>query len=141
MRRLDHHDPTIASGRGNAAGTPASAPGATELVDRKSDGGTFPSPPLALSVDWKLFEHHLAEEDLTEEEKREFIEALWYIIISFVDLGFGIEPVNQALRAAALDDLQPVRPVAETTVDSSSSDEDNATKTNTEESDRKERNK
>lgn len=82
-------------------------------------GSAFPEPPLALSIDWRLYEHHLAEADLTDQEKREFIEALWYIIVSFVDLGFGIEPVNHALKAAAMSDLQPLNPVAGATKDSS----------------------
>ena len=112
------------------------------MTDQPHDGG-FPAPPSALSVDWKLFEHHLADEDLTEQEKREFIEALWYIVVSFVDLGFGIEPVSQAMRAAALDHPQPAQLAAETETDSMAGDQPSSakviTKTNTQECDRKER--
>ncbi|MEM7619880.1 MAG: hypothetical protein AAF228_05375 [Pseudomonadota bacterium] len=34
--------------------------------------------------------------DISDEKKRELIETLWNIIISFVDLGFGIHPLQQA---------------------------------------------
>ncbi|MEE4011290.1 hypothetical protein V1T76_04465 [Roseibium sp. FZY0029] len=43
-----------------------------------------------LSIDWELYAELLSESDLTDEEKREFIETLWSLIVSFVDLGFGI---------------------------------------------------
>ncbi len=96
-----------------AAPSPSKALGAAALtgrhkVDAQNPTGVFPEPPLALSIDWRFYEHHLAGADLTEQEKREFIEALWYIIVSFVDLGFGIEPVNHALKAAAMSDLRPL---------------------------------
>jgi hypothetical protein len=43
-----------------------------------------------LSIDWELYAELLSESDLADEEKREFIETLWSLIVSFVDLGFGI---------------------------------------------------
>jgi hypothetical protein len=33
--------------------------------------------------------------DLSEPQKREFLQALWNIIVAFVDLGFGIHPLQQ----------------------------------------------
>lgn len=50
-----------------------------------------------LSVDWQLYADALDQSDLTDDEKREFIETLWYIVVSFVDLGFGIDSVSHAL--------------------------------------------
>lgn len=127
MRRLDHHDPTAGPDRLETAGSKASA-----LDHEFSDAasvveGAFPAPPSTLAIDWRLYEHHLVEADLTDQEKREFIEALWYIIVSFVDLGFGIEPVQQALKAAAMDDLKPGDPVLETARESLLARRDNAT--------------
>ena len=106
-----------------AAPSPSTALGAAAAQHRHDDethswGNAFPEPPLALSIDWRLYEHHLAEDDLTDQEKREFIEALWYIIVSFVDLGFGIEPVNHALKAAAMSDQRPSSTGAGTAKDS-----------------------
>lgn len=54
------------------------------------------STPKTLTVDWALYEQYLAEADLTEEEKRQFLEALLSIVVSFVDLGFGVHPAQQA---------------------------------------------
>jgi len=49
-----------------------------------------------LSIDWDLYLAHLEESDLSESQKREFIQTLWSIVVSFVDLGFGIHPLQQA---------------------------------------------
>lgn len=38
----------------------------------------------------------LEDSDLTEEQKQEFLQTIWNIIIGFVDLGFGVHPVEQA---------------------------------------------
>ena len=58
-----------------------------------------PSAPTSrpvLTLDVALYEHMLADSDLTEDQKREFLETLWSIIVGFVDLGFGIDPVGLA---------------------------------------------
>lgn len=49
-----------------------------------------------LSIDWEDFAHHLQDSDLSDEQKREFIETLFEIMLAFVDLGFGLHPVQQA---------------------------------------------
>lgn len=36
---------------------------------------------------------------MTEEHKQEFLDCLWSIIVSFVDLGFGIHPLQQVDEA------------------------------------------
>jgi hypothetical protein len=48
-----------------------------------------------LTIDLKAYEPYLADSDLTEEQKQEFLQALWSIIVAFVDLGFDIHPVQQ----------------------------------------------
>jgi len=50
----------------------------------------------ALTVDYALYERYLADSGLSDAEKQEFLDALWSIIVSFVDLGFGIHPLQQA---------------------------------------------
>lgn len=52
------------------------------------------SPTLA--IDWELYGKYLEESDLSDTEKRAFLESLWSIVVSFVDLGFGVHPVQQA---------------------------------------------
>ncbi|MBB4305130.1 hypothetical protein GGD81_004198 [Rhodobium orientis] len=64
----------------------------TDTVTSESE--TSNRPVLALDV--ALYEHMLADSDLTEDQKREFLETLWSIIVGFVDLGFGIDPVGLA---------------------------------------------
>jgi hypothetical protein len=52
--------------------------------------------PPALTIDWDAYLPFFENEDISEEHKRELIESLWTIMVSFVDLGFGIHPVQQA---------------------------------------------
>ncbi len=54
------------------------------------------SPRPNLIIDWELYGEYLEEADLTDDQKREFIETLWSIMVSFVDLGFGIHPLQHA---------------------------------------------
>jgi len=50
----------------------------------------------ALTINYELYERYLEGSDLDQDQKREFIDTLWSIIVSFVDLGFGVHPVSQA---------------------------------------------
>lgn len=53
-----------------------------------------PRPP-ALEVDFERYQRYLDEEDLSEAEKQAFVEALWSIVLNFVDLGFGVHPLQK----------------------------------------------
>ena len=64
---------------------------------------TTPDPaqtgkPLAFNA--HEFCHYLADSDWTQEQKVEFIEALWQIVVSFVDLGFDLHPIQRASDAS-----------------------------------------
>lgn len=50
----------------------------------------------SLQVDVAKYQAMLDAPDLDEEQKRQFIEALWQVIVAFVDLGFQVHPVQQA---------------------------------------------
>lgn len=50
---------------------------------------------LSVTLDHALYERYLDESDLTEDQKQEFLQTLWNIIVSFVDLGFEVHPVQQ----------------------------------------------
>lgn len=52
------------------------------------------APPgyKALTLDLALYEQYLDSPDLTNDQRREFLEALWTIIVCFVDLGVEIRP-------------------------------------------------
>ena len=49
-----------------------------------------------MTIDWDAYLPFFEDEDISEDQKREMIEALWSIMVSFVDLGFGIHPIQQA---------------------------------------------
>ena len=66
-----------------------------------------PSPPV-IKIDYAVYEQYLVDSDLTEEEKRAFLDTLWNIIVTFVDLGFGVHPLQQACEEPLeLDQLTP----------------------------------
>lgn len=52
--------------------------------------------PLTIEFDAKEFAHYLEECDLTEDEKIEYLKVIWGIVLQFVDLGFGLHPIQQA---------------------------------------------
>lgn len=51
-----------------------------------------------VQVDYEKYLHFLDDEDLDESQKITLLESLWSILLSFVDLGFGIHPVQQAIE-------------------------------------------
>ena len=61
------------------------------MAEPQDRSATYP----ALEIDYALYERLLAESDWSDEQKREFIETLWSIVVQFVDLGFGIHPLQQ----------------------------------------------
>jgi len=61
----------------------------------KSELGVAKKAPPTLTIDWELYGKYLDESDLSDAEKRKFLETLWSIVVSFVDLGFGVHPVQQ----------------------------------------------
>ena len=69
-----------------------------EKQEHLSDGSNNEIARQTLKIDWKLYETYLENSDLTENQKKEFIETLWAIMVQFVDLGFGIAPVQQVLE-------------------------------------------
>lgn len=62
---------------------------------QKPDGTNTPTSRPSLSVDWEVYADYLKESDLSDNEKREFIETIWYIVVSFVDLGFDVKSPDQ----------------------------------------------
>lgn len=56
----------------------------------------FGSKPLAVTVDYDFYARFLEDADLTEDQKREFLQSLWNVIVEFVSLGFGVHPAQQA---------------------------------------------
>jgi len=53
--------------------------------------------PLShLDIDLEHYQGYLDDPSLTPDQKAEIIGALWTIISAFVELGFGVHPVQQA---------------------------------------------
>lgn len=45
------------------------------------------------------YREFLDEYELSEEQKHELLQTLWWIMVSFVDVGFGIDSVQRCLPA------------------------------------------
>jgi len=54
----------------------------------------------AVEIDFERYQQILDDPDLNESDKRQIIEALWQIIVQFVDLGIGVHPLQQAEHAS-----------------------------------------
>ncbi len=96
----------------------------TEGSKNKTNGAGNIGPPT-LTIDWELYGKYLDESDLSDAEKREFLETLWSIVVSFVDLGFGVHPLQQVTDNACAQQAEiakfitaesdPVIPLTDTT--------------------------
>ncbi|MEL7106257.1 MAG: hypothetical protein AAGM21_10080 [Pseudomonadota bacterium] len=56
-------------------------------IPNKDHPQTYPS----LTLDWEAYAAMLEDCDATPEQQRELIEALWSIVVAFVDLGFDVQ--------------------------------------------------
>lgn len=48
-----------------------------------------------VTLDVERYQHFLDNSGMNPEEKRDFLEALWSVIVTFVDLGFGVHPLQE----------------------------------------------
>lgn len=58
------------------------------------DGMTLHQAGKRLEVDVEAYRHFLEDAGLSPEQEREVIEALWSVIVGFVELGFGVHPAQ-----------------------------------------------
>lgn len=63
----------------------------------------LPGTRPALTLDVKLYESYLQDANLAQNQRQEFLEALWSIVVGFVDLGFGIHPLQQTGQGCGQD--------------------------------------
>jgi hypothetical protein len=66
--------------------------GPGELAEPAPEGH-FP----ALHFDAAEYQRFVDDSDLSPAQQQELLEALWVIIVGFVDLGFHVHPVQMAL--------------------------------------------
>ena len=52
--------------------------------------------PRILHVDVERFQHHLDNTDLTDAEKAEYLHIIWSTLLEFMDLGYGVHPLQQS---------------------------------------------
>lgn len=50
----------------------------------------------SVEIDVERYDAYLKDSDLSDEQKRELLQALWNVIVEFVSLGFGVHPLQQA---------------------------------------------
>ena len=62
----------------------------------KSEVGGVKKTSPTLTIDCELYGKYLDESDLSDAEKRAFLETILAVVVSAVDLGIGIHPVQQA---------------------------------------------
>jgi len=63
-----------------------------DTLPRPPTHQTVPAKPMALRFDWQDWLPYLEKSDVPDDQKRDFIEALWAIVLGFVDLGFDLNP-------------------------------------------------
>ena len=64
------------------------------------------TPFRALTLDVAHYQAILDDANIPDDEKRELITAIWAIITTFVDLGYGIHPIqNPDILASATKEL------------------------------------
>jgi len=64
---------------------------------------------------------------MTEAQKEEFLQSLWSIIVSFVDLGFGVHPLQAVCGEDAKSDSKSAKSKFDVV---SSDDQENSEKPN-----------
>lgn len=69
--------------------------GEARAVERNEAWGTTPA------FNASKYREHVDDLDLTEEEKLDFLQTVWSIMVAFVDLGFRVDSVTQILSAFA----------------------------------------
>lgn len=70
--------------------------------------GSLAKPTLTVDVD--KYQAMLDDSELTEEQKRRVLEDLWSIIVSFVELGFQVHPVQEVCGKDSLADVEAAKP-------------------------------
>ncbi|MCV6577165.1 MAG: hypothetical protein OIF58_15685 [Cohaesibacter sp.] len=60
-----------------------------------------PTKPPSLNIDLGAYGEFLEDSDLSDEQKLEFIQTLWSLVVNFVDLGLGCHPLQQACEQIA----------------------------------------
>ena len=63
--------------------------------EQSLDGPSSPAPALCFNP--QDYRHFIEGSAWSDAQKDEFLEALWGILVGFVDLGFALHPIQHAL--------------------------------------------
>ncbi|MEO1151122.1 MAG: hypothetical protein AAFW83_09060 [Pseudomonadota bacterium] len=69
-----------------------------------------PATPSMITVDYEAYQHLLDDDTLSEDERREYLQAIWNIVVEFVSLGFEVHPLQQAQKARGKPGQRPRKP-------------------------------
>ncbi len=64
------------------------------IQDKQAPSGAC-SPQQALKLDYGLYEKYLEDTDLTEEQKHEFLDTLWNIIVALLIWALRFSPSSK----------------------------------------------
>lgn len=53
----------------------------------------------SVEIDIEKYDELLNKRDITAEQRNEALQALWAIIIAFVELGFSVSPTEEAIKS------------------------------------------
>ncbi|MDF2365628.1 hypothetical protein [Sneathiella sp.] len=48
-----------------------------------------------ITLDAEKYQHWLDDSDLSKDQKQEFLQALWSIVVAYVEMGFGVHPLQE----------------------------------------------
>lgn len=77
----------------------------TTEVESLSERFDTSSKPM-IAVDVEKYQAYLDGSDMTDKEKEQFLQSLWQIIVGFVELGFGVHPVQEACEKRGLTEIE-----------------------------------
>lgn len=64
--------------------------------DNRNLSGRFDASARPIvAVDVEKYQAYLDDPNLSEEQKEEFLQAIWSIMVAYVELGFGVHPLQE----------------------------------------------
>jgi len=53
------------------------------------------SAQRTITIDVARYDQYMQDTGMTQEQKEEFLRAMWTVVMTFVELGFGVHPLQQ----------------------------------------------
>ncbi len=80
-----------------------------ELLQSFTQAASEAAQNRVIHVDVEKYQHLLDDSGMSEAQKREVLEALWSMIVAFVDLGFGVHPVQESCGKVLKGETEPAQ--------------------------------